>query len=382
MKEAIPNFPKDQQEFHRSDTLTGEVDVNKLSNTELFNYGIQIKEESIELKLGEPDKITLPDPLSLENLIERGGKARVYVDSSSISKNLIENYISSRSRKDDTPQKTPRSEDSLTTNTKTIGSVKKLALMDHQEAYKLRLCDQNVYCHPKTGYEYQIYYKGQPIDKDKMEQLVREKFAKNKSGQLICGVHEKCNFTKSMAGKRYPPRFERSLKRHIETFIVTYLCRDCFTPFGCYTSLCSHFRRHDEQDIPSEAKRVLQDNSELVLMDYQNKFPLSLSDENILFTPMGQKYQVYYKGQAIGIEDQKEIIQSLANESESGWLLCSVPHECSFREPRGIDKVRFNASSVIHLKKYHFTYLCRYCLGTYSSFNTFHEHSRLHAQNS
>lgn len=67
--------------------------MNKLSNTKLINYGIQIKEEPIEFKFEESEGMALSNPLSFDDLIESGRKARVYIDSSLSSKNLIENYI-------------------------------------------------------------------------------------------------------------------------------------------------------------------------------------------------------------------------------------------------------------------------------------------------
>lgn len=161
---------------------------------------------------------------------------------------------------------------------------------------------------------------------------------------------------------------------------MTYVCRDCFKTFRQYERLRYHFNRHPKQRSLQIGKKVKRKNWKFTSLDSRNGSEIDLSNDNILSYVGGYKYQIYYKGQAIGEDESARITQRFAKRRESEWLLCEAHKDCGFREPEGVTKASFNRNSIEHFKATFFTFLCRHCLRTYCTFASLRSHFRLHSK--
>ncbi|XP_074602986.1 uncharacterized protein LOC141856548 isoform X1 [Brevipalpus obovatus] len=118
-----------------------------------------------------------------------------------------------------------------------------LTLMDSKMKCELNITDKYINRHPKTGHEYQIYYKGQAIDEEDMKRVIKENMIKDaKSGKLLCGAHQDCVYSD-------PEKLEKknrthSLHNHLRYALTIYLCRSCLNALGSYPSLVCHFKIH------------------------------------------------------------------------------------------------------------------------------------------
>ncbi|XP_074602982.1 uncharacterized protein LOC141856545 [Brevipalpus obovatus] len=118
-----------------------------------------------------------------------------------------------------------------------------LTLINSKMKCELNITDKYINRHPKTGHEYQIYYKGQAIDEEDIERVVKKNTINDgESGKLLCGIHQDCVYSdpeKLMKKSRV-----YSLHNHIRYALMIYLCRSCFNALGSYQTLIGHFKIH------------------------------------------------------------------------------------------------------------------------------------------
>lgn len=131
-----------------------------------------------------------------------------------------------------------------------------LSLIDSQKEYRLNLTDENIYTHSTSGYEYQIFYKGQAIDEESLNRILAEKSPKTESGWQICPFHDNCSYTANQAKSKRKSHFNEhakstsksylneNAKQHIVSLFFTYLCRYCFHVFSNKMNLNKHLMRH------------------------------------------------------------------------------------------------------------------------------------------
>ncbi|XP_074602814.1 uncharacterized protein LOC141856415 [Brevipalpus obovatus] len=124
----------------------------------------------------------------------------------------------------------------------------KLTLMNSKIKCELNITDKYINRHPETGHEYQIFYKGQAIDEEDIERVVRNNTIKDaESGKLLCGVHRDCLY--SDPEKLEKKNRAKCLNGHIRIALMIYLCRSCFNALGSYPSLVCHFKIHARKCI-------------------------------------------------------------------------------------------------------------------------------------
>ncbi|XP_074603285.1 uncharacterized protein LOC141856759 [Brevipalpus obovatus] len=123
-----------------------------------------------------------------------------------------------------------------------------LTLMDSKMKCELNITDKYINRHPETGHEYQIYYRGQAIDEENIEKVVKKNTIKDaESGKLLCGMHKGCHY--SDPEKPVKEHCAKSFYHHIRNTLMIYLCRSCFNTLGSYSGLVSHFRIHARNSI-------------------------------------------------------------------------------------------------------------------------------------
>ncbi|XP_074602616.1 uncharacterized protein LOC141856240 isoform X2 [Brevipalpus obovatus] len=123
-----------------------------------------------------------------------------------------------------------------------------VTLINSKTKCELNITDEYINRHRKTGHEYQIYYRGQAINKEDMEQVVKKNATKDaESGKLLCGVHRDCLY--SDPEKLMKKHRAQGLHNHIRYALMIYLCRSCFNALGSYPSLLSHFKIHTKSCI-------------------------------------------------------------------------------------------------------------------------------------
>ncbi|XP_074599446.1 uncharacterized protein LOC141853849 [Brevipalpus obovatus] len=123
-----------------------------------------------------------------------------------------------------------------------------LTLMNPKMKCELNITDKYIHRHPKIPYKYQIYYKGQAIDEEDIERVVRENTIKDaESGKVLCGVHRDCLY--SDPEKIVKKNRAQCLYEHIRRALMIYLCRSCFNALGSQSSLVYHFKIHAKNCI-------------------------------------------------------------------------------------------------------------------------------------
>ncbi|XP_074602813.1 uncharacterized protein LOC141856414 [Brevipalpus obovatus] len=123
-----------------------------------------------------------------------------------------------------------------------------LTLINLKMKCELNITDKYINRHPKMPYKYQIYYKGQAIDKEDLKQVIKKNSIKDaESGKLLCGVHRDCLFSDSE--KPVKKRHAEYLYRHMASALIIYLCRTCFNALGSYWRLVCHFKSHAKNCI-------------------------------------------------------------------------------------------------------------------------------------
>ncbi|XP_074602567.1 uncharacterized protein LOC141856200 [Brevipalpus obovatus] len=123
-----------------------------------------------------------------------------------------------------------------------------LTLMNSKMKCELNITDKYINRHPKTGHEYQIYYKGQAIDEKDMKRVIKKNTIKDcDSGKLLCGIHRECLY--SDLEKPVKKRHAEYLYRHMGRALMIYLCRSCFNALGSYNNLIQHFITHAKNCI-------------------------------------------------------------------------------------------------------------------------------------
>ncbi|XP_074602658.1 uncharacterized protein LOC141856274 [Brevipalpus obovatus] len=142
----------------------------------------------------------------------------------------------------------PRNYGSSIVARKFTKNTSELTLINSKMKCELNITDEYINRHPETGHEYQIYYKGQAIDGEEIERVVKKNMIKDaESGKLLCGVHQDCLYSD-------PEKLEKKnrakyLYHHIRYYLMIYLCRSCFKALGSYCNLVDHFKIHAKNCI-------------------------------------------------------------------------------------------------------------------------------------
>lgn len=118
------------------------------------------------------------------------------------------------------------------------------AIWDSQpDKFQLSLSHENIFHHP-TGYEYQIYYEGRAIGKEKMKWVMQKASKETESGWIICSLNDDCNFTESKIEQNVRWQSNVNSLQHVRKAFSTLLCRYCFRTSERTDTSCSQLRTH------------------------------------------------------------------------------------------------------------------------------------------